>query len=288
MVPERSQTSPQPVVCRLVVRAAALDEVESRLWMLDTTGIAAETGEDGGQVTVHAGFNSPDTANAAVHALGDLVNHHTVVAPDGSELDAWRPFAQNVTLADGLTVVVTNAAATSDAKPGVQQVLIDPGRSFGYGAHPTSRLAMEEVARRAPGVKQLLDVGSGSGVLGVVGLVRGAAELTAVDNDAEARRCTAANLALNKLAHRSGPVHLDLRDVAGTFDLAVANVEAPALEEMVDDLCDRVSPGGTLVLGGILQKRWPPLEERLRSLGRPLDVVAAPVLDGWIGPVVRF
>ncbi len=133
-------------------------------------------------------------------------------------------------------------------------VRLDPGLAFGSGTHATTALCLAWLERHlAPG-KRMLDVGSGSGILSVAALKLGASEVTAVDYDAQARLATADNAARNGVGENVTVLEA-LDEVPGRFDVVVANILAAILIELADDLVDRVTPGGELVLSGILENQ---------------------------------
>src|SRR5204863_8006533 len=79
--------------------------------------------------------------------------------------------------------------------PGALAIVVDPGRAFGTGAHPTTRLCLELLLELPRG--SLVDVGCGSGVLAIAGVKLGFAPVVAVDTDAEAVEATRANAQAN-------------------------------------------------------------------------------------------
>ncbi len=144
------------------------------------------------------------------------------VAEDWEE--RWKAFHQGAVVA-GLWV----GPPWEQPPTGVTAVAIDPGRAFGTGAHATTRLCLELLAELERG--SLLDVGCGSGVLGIAAAKLGYGPVTAIDLDPQAVEAAAANAAANGVA-------LDARladAVAGALpaaDLAVANITLEAVERL--------------------------------------------------------
>ena len=136
--------------------------------------------------------------------------------PQGWE-DAWRSFHHPVVVG-GLWIGPPWEQAPDPARA----VVIDPGRSFGTGAHPTTRLCVELLARTA-GRGSLLDVGCGSGVLAIAGARLGFAPVVAVDVDPIAVETTAANATANDADVDARLVDAESGALPGA-DLAVANV----------------------------------------------------------------
>ena len=143
---------------------------------------------------------------------------------------------------------------------GPHVVLLDAGLAFGTGAHATTSLCLEWLAREAvstPDVKsalagaRVIDFGCGSGILGIAALVLGAASVQALDHDPQARRATHDNAVNNGVSERlrlSGAEQLR----AESADVLLANILAGTLIELAPLLGSLVTVGGRLLLSGVL------------------------------------
>jgi ribosomal protein L11 methyltransferase len=149
--------------------------------------------------------------------------------------------------------------------PGEPAVVIDPGRAFGTGAHPTTRLCVELLARAERG--SLLDVGCGSGVLSIAAARLGFAPIVAVDNDPVAVETTIANAAVNGVAIEAALVDGEV-DALPAMSLTVANVLLAPVERILARL-----QSGVVITSGYLATDHPAAPGWLSN-----DRVT---LDGW-------
>jgi ribosomal protein L11 methyltransferase len=197
---------------------------------------------------------------AALRAEGKLA----VARPDGgARLEAWMRHTRPITFADRLRVCF----AWSEHDRGDLSRLIELGPGgFGNGEHPSTRLLVEELLARIKGDERVLDVGCGSGVLGLCALRLGASLVVAVDTNADAIEATRRNAALNGMDHRVEATLAPLGEIDGTFDVIVANVGRAALVELAPELVQRVSPGGWLAASGISPSQCPLVAGFLRPL----------------------
>jgi ribosomal protein L11 methyltransferase len=155
--------------------------------------------------------------------------------------DRWKSFHQPVVIR---RLWVGPPWAT--ARKGLVPVVIDPGRAFGTGAHPTTRLCLELLQEIEPG--SLLDAGCGSGVLAIAAAKIGFGPILAVDNDPEAIEATARNAEENGVVLDEVRVSDVLADPLPPTDVAVCNIGLPVLEELAPRLeC------GLLVASGFLE-----------------------------------
>ena len=149
-----------------------------------------------------------------------------------------------------------------EPQAGLVAVVIDPGRAFGTGAHPTTRLCIEHLAGLTPG--SLLDVGCGSGVLSIAAAKLGFRPIVAVDRDDAAVDAARRNAAANG-------VELEVRRVDALEDplppaaTVVANIDA----RRVAAVAARVACE-TLVTSGYFEPHLPDLDG-YRHLGRRAD-----------------
>jgi ribosomal protein L11 methyltransferase len=153
---------------------------------------------------------------------------------------------------------------------GALTVVIDPGRAFGTGSHPTTQLCLAALQELEP--QPLLDVGSGSGVLAVSAALLGFDPVSAVDIEAASVEATLANAAVNGVELDARRVEADER--LPPTGVAVANISL----ESVERLAGRIVCA-TLVSSGYLASDRPTLPG--------IEHVARRTLDGWACDVWR-
>lgn len=143
---------------------------------------------------------------------------------------------------------------------------LDPGMAFGTGTHPTTRLCMEVLEKiffqegtyrhiTENGPLLILDVGTGSGILAITAAKLGAERVLAIDIDKQALVVAEENIILNGSQKTVTVADTPLTRVDGNYDIVVANILAEELVKMAPELVKRVSPGGFLILSGILTEK---------------------------------
>jgi ribosomal protein L11 methyltransferase len=141
------------------------------------------------------------------------------------------------------------------AAPGETVIVMDPGMAFGTGHHATTSLSLSlvrEVVQGSGGLR-VLDVGTGTGILGMAAALYGAAEVLGIDNDPEAVAAAEANVRLNGLAGTMQVAATPLESLTGDYSLVIANIIHDTLLAMAPVLDRLTRPAGALVLSGILQ-----------------------------------
>ncbi len=207
-----------------------------------------------------------------------------VVELDGdAHLDAWRAFA--TPRRAGRHLVLQPSWIVGDPTPDPLDVVVrlDPGRTFGSGSHPSTRLALAALEDHLVVGARVLDVGCGSGVLAVAACLLGASAATGVDLDPEAVAATCANAEANEVGDRVQASTTPVEDVTGTFDLILANIGAGVLSQMAPVLTARLAPSGRLVLAGLLEAQ---VDEVLDAYPGCTEVGRA-TAEGWAAAVLR-
>ena len=148
-------------------------------------------------------------------------------------------------------------------------VVVDPGRAFGTGGHPTTRLCLQLIAESGRG--SLLDVGCGSGVLAIGAARLGYEPVTAIDHDPAAVEATLRNAAVNGVTLECRRVDA-LREPLPQAEVVVANISAEAVGRLLPRL-----DAATVVTSGYLEGDVPESdglrrERRLTQSGWAADV----------------
>lgn len=151
---------------------------------------------------------------------------------------------------------------------GAVVVDLDPGLAFGTGSHPTTALCLEWLDSASLAGRSLLDYGCGSGILAIAALKLGAERVLALDHDPQAVEATRENAERNGVAERltAGlPGELGRTGPRPPFGIIVANILSGPLVELAPRLLAALSPGGDLVLSGILSGQQAPILEAYRE-----------------------
>jgi ribosomal protein L11 methyltransferase len=154
--------------------------------------------------------------------------------------------------------------------PPWESIVIDPGRAFGTGAHPTTRLTLELLQELEPG--SLLDIGCGSGVLSIAAAKLGFAPVIGIDVDEAAVEATLENARANGVEVRAQLADAFVDELPPT-DVTLANVAL----DVVERLLPRIA-GGTVITSGYLARDRPQVEGWTFSARREVDGWAADLL----------
>lgn len=178
-----------------------------------------------------------------------------------------------------------------DYQPKGDEVVLTiyPGMAFGTGRHPSTWLclqALEEAGQNWPfqPAPQVLDVGTGTGILGLAAARLGARVL-AIDVDPEAVAAARQNITLNELQEQVRAEDIPLAAIRQQFDLILANLTAPDLQTLAESLSGRLRPGGSLIISGFLISDLPKLQDQFLSLG--LSLQRSHQKDDWAALVLK-
>ena len=167
------------------------------------------------------------------------------------------------------------------AQDGETVMKIDPGMAFGTGAHETTRLCLKALTQEDLTDKTILDVGCGSGILSIGGVLLGAKSAFGCDIDQLAVEVAKRNAALNGLEERTDYAAGDLLEVVkGQYPIVVANIVADVILTLLKDLKSVLLPGGTFITSGIIDERKDELLEAIEAMG--LTVLNIEEERGWV------
>ncbi len=239
-----------------------------------------------GFVTLVANFADDEEANAAVVALKEFefgANAAVEHIVGDAWRDAWKEHFKPFAIAPGL--VIRPPWEAYEAQAGERVLELEPGRAFGTGLHETTSLVAQGLVRHAAVLAgaEVLDVGTGSGILSLVALSLGAARARAIDNDADVIGVVLENAELNGMSAQIDADTTDVKDVKRTYPIVLANIEAGVLIPMAPALRGAVSAGGLLFLSGILV----PQRDSILAAYAGMQLIETPEKGEWISVVLR-
>jgi ribosomal protein L11 methyltransferase len=200
--------------------------------------------------------------------------------------DVWKQFFRATRV--GRRFTVRPSWDPGPAPAGEFVIDLDPGRAFGTGAHPSTRLVIaltEDVREKIPQIARFLDLGCGSGILSIAAsrLWPTAAGL-AIDNDPEATECSQENFERNHVSNVA-IVTGTLDKTETTFDLILANIQADVLCDLAPAMAAKLANEGHVILSGILSDQTDDVVAAYASAG---FVLASRHDEGeWTGILLR-
>jgi ribosomal protein L11 methyltransferase len=209
-------------------------------------------------------------------------------------MEAWKEHYHPIPIGRKLLILPAWIAPPNDGRIPIR---IDLGMAFGTGTHPTTQLCLAlaedffSQQKNAKGIR-VIDIGCGSGILSIAGLLLGAEHALGVDIDLEAIRASGENAALNEVSKQ---LELEIGSVsevrAGKFSLQTAqlvfaNILAPVLVMLLNQgLGELVMEDGWLILSGILADQSPDVEDALGADG--FNRVRKLQMGDWVALAAR-
>ncbi len=159
---------------------------------------------------------------------------------------------------------------------------IEPGLAFGNGGHDTTRLCLETLEKHINPDVELLDIGCGSGILGIAGLLLGAKSATGVDIDALAVKTAKENGTINGFEEPKFTVFEgNLTDkVTGKYDVVVANIVADIIVMFTENVGQFLKDDGVYITSGIIDTREQDVLDAFEKYG--FEVIGRHESCGWL------
>ena len=163
---------------------------------------------------------------------------------------------------------------------------IDPGLAFGTGNHETTRLCLRMCEKYLKQGDRVLDVGCGSGILGIAALLLGAESAIGVDIDEVAVRTTKANAELNGVSDRLTSIYGSFTEhVEGKFDIVLANIVADAIKFLSKGVSQFMKDDAVYIMSGIIDTR---AEEVKAEVSKYFEIIEEHLENGWVCLVAKI
>lgn len=172
---------------------------------------------------------------------------------------------------------------------------IDPGTAFGTGKHETTQLCIRQLDKYIKGGEKVLDVGTGSGILGIAALKLGASEAFGTDLDENAVVAVRENLEANHIpAEKFGVVQGNIiddkaiQDQAGyeCYDIVVANILAPVIIMLQGEIAPHLKHGGIFITSGIINTKEEDVRQAMEA-NPELEIVEINHQNDWVSITAR-
>jgi ribosomal protein L11 methyltransferase len=251
---------------RLAVRCEPeyAEQVMANLLELAPNGLEEERGPGWVEFAIYGPPGEvPELGELQAAAGGGLVDVTTTSVPD-DWADRWADFHRPIEVAGRVGV----RPSWWEAKDGLIDVVVDPGRAFGTGGHPTTRLSLAllielEEAGEASG--PISDWGTGSGVLAIAAAKLGWGPVTGCDREEASLETARANAEINRV--ELGLERCDVRETAPRVaQTVVANLTGNLLQDCARNLDGAEAPH-TLVCSGMLESEIDEVTGAFASLG---------------------
>ena len=196
----------------------------------------------------------------------------TAFVEDSDWENNWREYYKPIEVGEKLVVVPEWEEAPADGRV---PLVLDPGLIFGTGSHATTRMCLAALEQYAAPGKRVLDLGCGSGILGIGALLLGADTCLGVDIDTKAPDVVMANAALNDIGPDRmtawagdilGDTSLRAR-IGGGYQLVLANIVADVIIPLSALARPFLAEDGVFICSGIIENRWPETEAALKQNG---------------------
>jgi ribosomal protein L11 methyltransferase len=241
------------------------DDFSADLWEAGTLGVRSDAAADG-RVLVEAWF-TPDAPPFEVAWPGIEMTAEEPV-PDTDWLAEYRERARPFPVASSLFVDPREPEEPPAEVPAGRTLLRLPARAaFGIGSHESTSLALELIEGLDLAGRDVLDAGTGTGILSFAALLGGARRAVGYDVDPAAPFHARDNSRLNGLAPLLFAGFSDALRAAPLFDLALINIVPEQILPEMPALVRLLRPAGELVLSGILAERGPQVLDCLAGLG---------------------
>ena len=208
------------------------------------------------------------------------------VLPDEDWENSWKDNYPPVPV--GKNLIVIPCGLSPEAAGGRLPVILDPGLTFGTGAHPSTQMCMCRLEERIHGGERVIDLGSGSGILSICALNLGAASAVGVDIDPKAEDIARENAAYNGIGPDrflacTGNVSADKAKMEilsdGGYDVVLVNIVADVIISLAPALPRFLKDTGIAITSGILDSRLPEVLAALERAG--LEILEIHSQEDW-------
>ncbi len=247
--------------------------VSDLLWSLGVVAIE-EHWDPNGVVRLQTSLGDDlEVVNQAMNSLPVVLDWSTTTVNE-SVANTWREFAQPTVIGRRIVIApvwcaeqeVAEAVASLPDPNQAMVIPIEPASTFGMGDHPTTMSSLLMIEKYLKSDDVLIDVGCGSGVLGIGALRMGASRAIGMDINPSCVPVSQENARLNQVSDRWSVTTEPVVVIGFPANIVVANILAPALIELSGELKRLTRPDGVLIISGVLAEHYEHVAKALEPL----------------------
>lgn len=228
-----------------------LDLLSGELFLLGSIGVEDKSEENSAKVIAYftkIKKNIKDSLSQIVNSLGGEMFVKRVMQEDWA--NDWKQNFPPFEIVPNINIV----PSWINKKPSAKNIVIDPGIAFGTGTHPTTQMCAKAIYDSFKNsefkIQSFLDLGCGSGILGLISNRLGVKSISSVDIDEDARKTTRDNFKYN-----NAKTQIFKKMPSRKYDLIVANILLNPLLEMHDMIVNGIKNNGWLILSGFTHEQ---------------------------------
>lgn len=218
------------------------------------------------------------------------VGEGTIMVSETEDIDwinNWKQFFHQFYIDDLLVIPSWEEVKPEDKDKKILH--IDPGTAFGTGMHETTQLCIRQLKKYITSDTELLDVGTGSGILAIISLMYGIKHAVGTDLDPCAVEAVRENMEVNNIASERFEMMIgniitdkEVQDKAGygRYDIVVANILADVLVPLTPVIINQLKPGGIYITSGIIDNKEQTVREAVEAAG--LEVIEVAYQGEWV------
>jgi len=223
------------------------------------------------------------------------IGEGTIMVSETEDIDwinNWKQFFHQFYIDDLLVIPSWEEVRPEDRDKKILH--IDPGTAFGTGMHETTQLCIRQLKKHITPETELLDVGTGSGILSIISLMYGIRHAVGTDLDPCAVEAVRENMEANRIAPERfemmiGNIITDkaVQDQVGyaKYDIVVANILADVLVPLTPVIVNQLKPGGIYITSGIIDNKEQTVRDAVEAAG--LEVIEVTYQGEWVSVTAR-
>ena len=246
---------------------------------------------DRSSVVIHLYISEEDNSTETAEYIKELLTASQVpfemvsdTVNDSTWADGWKKFFKCTEI--GKKLVIRPSWEEYENKDNRKVLSIDPGAAFGTGTHATTSLCLQILEEHINEESTILDIGCGSGILAIAGVLLGAKSAVGVDIDAQSVKVAKDNAEINNVTDKIDFMVGNLADkISDRYSVVCANIVADVILMLLENVDDFMTEDGILITSGIINIRKDDITDGFKKFG--FEVLEEHNKDNWYAFVCR-